>query len=272
MQIKFKNLLYTFLILFCLSGQSAFADKITGQVEKAGVLSQNQVVDVQTGFGVPHAKITVPANGYQTTTDAKGVFQLNTTINKPVILSVEKENYRPFSITVGKEMLESPLRLGIEQAHANDIIIEKELCHLGDNVFSQTSANSSDFKSKSLGPFYSKKFNIGAVGSGEEACLIIGSVIGLDTKMAKELGQNNVRSVYSSPAEVYLNGQKIGELNVNGDNQEVPIPKPLLRPTNEITIKTGHNLFQRSYIDYDDIEIMNLSIEIKAKQISAFKD
>ncbi len=272
MKLKFKNLLFAFLILFYIQGQSAFADKITGQVEKAGILSQNQVIDVQTGFGVPNAKITVPSNGYQTTTDSNGVFQLNTTISKPVILSVEKENYRPFSITVGKELLENPLRLGIEQAHANDIVIEKELCHLGDNVFSQTSANSSEFKSKSSGPFYSKKFSISSVGKDEEAYLIIGSIIGLDTKMAKELGQNSVRSVYSSPAEVYFNGQKIGELNVNGDNQEISIPKPLLRPTNEITIKTGHNLFQKTHIDYDDIEIMNLSVEIKAKQISAFKD
>lgn len=272
MQIRFRNSLIAFLILFCLQGQIVFADKITGQVEKAGMLIQNQVLDVQTGYGVPNAKITIPSNGYQTTTDSNGVFQLNTTISKPVILSVEKENYRPFSITVGKELLENPLKLGIEQAHSNDIVIEKELCHLGDNIFSQTSANSAEFKSKSSGPYYNKKFDIASVGSGEEAYLIIGSIIGLDTKIAKELGQNSVRSVYSSPAEVYFNGQKIGELNVNGDNQEISIPKPLLRNTNEITIKTGHNLFQRAYIDYDDIEIMNLSVEIRTKQISAFKD
>lgn len=30
---------------------------------------------------------------------------------------------------------------------------------------------------------------------------------------------------------------------------------------NEITIRTGRNLKQTAYIDYDDIEFMNLSIQ-----------
>ena len=30
---------------------------------------------------------------------------------------------------------------------------------------------------------------------------------------------------------------------------------------NEVTIKTGHNLMQTAYVDYDDIEFMNLFIE-----------
>ena len=29
---------------------------------------------------------------------------------------------------------------------------------------------------------------------------------------------------------------------------------------NELTIKTGHNLMEMAYIDYDDIEFMNLSV------------
>ena len=90
---------------------------------------------------------------------------------------------------------------------------------------------------------------------------MIGTVIGLDTKLAKEMGQNRIASVYSSPAEIFFNGQKIGELNINGDNQEILIPRNLIRPTNEVTVRTGKNLFQHAYVDYDDIELANLRIE-----------
>ena len=94
---------------------------------------------------------------------------------------------------------------------------------------------------------------------------MFGSVIGLDTKRAKELGKNAIVSVYSSHAEIIFNGQKIGELNMNGDNQQIVIPNMLLRPKNELTVRTGRNLFQHKYIDYDDIEFANLRVEFKDK-------
>ena len=37
---------------------------------------------------------------------------------------------------------------------------------------------------------------------------------------------------------------------------------------NQLTIKSGRNLFQMAYIDYDDIELMNLFIETKSKLTS----
>lgn len=103
----------------------------------------------------------------------------------------------------------------------------------------------------------------------EDAVIVIGSVIGLDTKLAKEMGQNRIASVYSSPAEVFFNGQKIGELNINGDNQEIVIPKNLIHMTNEVTIRTGKNLFQHAYVDYDDIELANIRVETRDKQTFA---
>ena len=39
----------------------------------------------------------------------------------------------------------------------------------------------------------------------------------------------------------------------------------LLREDNELMIKCGKNLFQTNYVDYDDIELANLRIEIKDK-------
>jgi hypothetical protein len=84
----------------------------------------------------------------------------------------------------------------------------------------------------------------------------------LDTKLAKSLGQNRIRNAYSSPAEVYFNGNLIGELKINGDGQRIKIPQNLIRSDskNQLTIKTGQNLMPGAKIDYDDIEIMNLSI------------
>jgi hypothetical protein len=57
----------------------------------------------------------------------------------------------------------------------------------------------------------------------------IGTVIGLDTKKAKQVGQNRIAKVYSAPSEVYVNGHKIGKLELNGDNIEILIPKTILR-------------------------------------------
>jgi hypothetical protein len=92
--------------------------------------------------------------------------------------------------------------------------------------------------------------------------IVIGSVIGLDTELAKTMGQNKIRTAYSSPAQVYFNGKLIGELKVNGDGQRIKIPKNLIiaNSTNQVTIKTGQNMMPSDHIYYDDIEIMNLSI------------
>ena len=92
--------------------------------------------------------------------------------------------------------------------------------------------------------------------------LVIGSLVGLDTKLANKMGQNKMRSAYSTPAEVYFNGQMIGKLQINGDGMRVKIPNSLIKPNskNQITIKTGYNMSRNDRIDYDDIEILNLSI------------
>mgnify|MGYP002288639576 FL=1 len=76
------------------------------------------------------------------------------------------------------------------------------------------------------------------------------------------MGQYGIAAAYYSPAEIYFNGRKIGELHVNGDSQRIKIPNSLILADqkNQITIKTGQNMMPSDHIDYDDIEIMNLSI------------
>ncbi len=250
----------------------AFCETITGKVNQNTTLKKkNKIVDSYTQKPVTGAAISIPSVGFRTTSDSDGTFELNTQINDKAILSVQKEGYRPFSLTIDENIASKPLKLGIEKSKIGDVTIESDVCHLGDDVYSETSANSSEFKGKSLGSYFTKTFKTKTLRPNEEAVVIIGSVIGLDTKMAKELGQNQIAYVYSSPTEVFFNGNKVGELNINGDNQEIEIPRQLVRESNELTIKTGRNLFQHAYVDYDDIEIAGLRFEIKDKGAFAYK-
>ena len=63
--------------------------------------------------------------------------------------------------------------------------------------------------------------------------------------------------------KVYFNGQKIAEIQINGDGQRIKIPNYLIRPNqeNELKIIAGINLKQTAYVDFDDFEFMNLNIE-----------
>lgn len=270
--VKKSKIIITIFSLIFFCNQIAFCDVITGQVNQNETLKKkNKVVDSYTQKPVTGAAISIPSIGYRTTSGSDGTFELNTQINQTAILSVQKDGYRPFSLTIDDNIASKPLKLGIEKSKMGDVTIESNVCHLGDDVYSETSANSSEFKGKSVGSYYSKKFSTKILRPNEEAVIVIGSVIGLDTKMAKELGQNQIAYVYSSPAEVFFNGNKVGELNINGDNQEILIPRQLVRENNELTIKTGKNLFQHAYVDYDDIEIAGVRFEIKDKSSFAYK-
>ncbi len=263
-----RILLLSFIFLFFVS--QCLADVISGKVRQDDKLyAKNQVVDAESGNPVDKAKVSIPKQGYETYSDKDGRFELNTKIDNTTVLSVEKEGFRPYSLTIDKNSMNQPLKLGIERSKSGDIQLEASLFHLGDDVFADTSANSSEFKIKSSGTFYTNRFKMSPVSNKEEAILVIGTVMGLDTKLAKEMGQNRIASVYSSPAEVFFNGQKIGELNINGDNQEILIPRNLIRRDSEVTIKTGKNLFQHAYIDYDDIELANIRVETRDRQMYA---
>lgn len=249
------------LLALILSGYSVHAEPLTGGVSEVGL--GNRVVDAKTNAPISGAQIAIPTQGYKTYTDNNGNFNLNTNINDDTIMSVKKEGYRPFSITIDKNIASKPLILGIQKSDAKDLVIDSEMLHLGDNNFSEDSANSGDFQVNSIGPAYRKTFMMAANTLTYSNYLVIGSIIGIDTKIARQMRQNRIRNSYSSPPEVYFNGRKIAEIQINGDNQKIKLPNALIKPNqlNEIVIQTGINLFQRAYIDYDDIELINLSIQ-----------
>ena len=259
-----KRILYLLIVLGVM--QYGFCETITGNIEKNEKKLQNKVVDSETKSPVPFAIIKIPKKNYQTTTDKDGVFKLNADFTGTTIMSVEKSGYRPFSITVDKNSFSKPIIIGIEKTQANDLSLEADVIHIGDDRFSQHSANSSEFKLRSAGAFYSKNFKLPAVNRGENIYFVIGSVIGVDTLISRQMGQSNVTTAYASPAQIYFNGQKIGEIKYNSDGQSLLLPKQLIRQNsdNEITIRAGKNLFQTNYTDYDDIELANLHIEFKS--------
>lgn len=258
-----KNFIYILAILFTLS-QQTYATTFTGGVTKVGQQESNQVIDSQTKQGIEFAKITIPQKNFRTYTDANGNFEIeHVQITQPTILNVEKEGYRPFSLTINNgDSLNNPMKIEIAKSEATDIALDSQILHLGDDTYSKNSANAADFRLKSIGPYYSKDFIMTDNAKRSTNYLIIGSIVGLDTKLAKTMGQNRIQYAYSSPAEIYFNGKLIGELKVNGDGQRVKIPNSLIvaNEANQITIKTGQNLMPSDHLDYDDIEIMNISI------------
>lgn len=239
---------------------------ISGNVkkEKRNLNQQtNKLIDGNTQDPISNAKVKIPAKNFMTITDEDGQFDLNAKINAPTIMSIEKDGYKPYSMTLNAQSASRPFVIGIEKSKPHDIVIEKNMCHIGDDVYSGNSANAADFQSSSVGAFYSKDFFIRSIPVGKKCYLVIGSVIGVDTLMAKQLGQSKVKIAYSSPAEIYFNGKPISEIKINGDGQKIELPEHLLRQNqnNEVTIKAGKNLFNTSRLDYDDIEFMNLMIE-----------
>ena len=258
-----KKIIYILTIILILTSPT-LATTFTGGVTKVDQKQSNQIIDSQTKQGVEFAQVTIPQRNFRAYTDANGNFELpKIQITQPTILNVEKEGYRPFSLTINNNSsLTSPMKIEIAKSEPMDIGIEDEILHLGDNSYSKNSANSSDFRLKSIGPYYSKDFTMSFDAKHRTNYLIIGSIIGLDTKLAKAMGQNKIQMAYSSPTEVYFNGNLIGQLKINGDGQRIKIPQNLIKAEkkNQITIKTGQNLMPADKIDYDDIEIMNLSI------------
>lgn len=256
---------FIILIITFMINLPACCSLVQGGVEKLGIKGSNRVVDSATNSPISGAKISLPQENYKTYTDANGNFSLDANIDGQTVLSVEKAGYKPYSMTVDKNTVSRSIVLGIEKSTPHDIMVDTNMFHLGDNSYSDLSANAREFQVKTIGPFYSKKILIPTLSPGTKVTLVIGSIIGIDTLMAKSMGQNKIHNAYASPPEVYFNGNKVADIQVNGDGEKIKIPYNLVRQNqlNEITIKTGRNLTQTAYVDYDDIEFMNLSVETK---------
>jgi len=257
--------LFITLIIILTVNSAAYCDVFQGGVAKDGLLGKNRIYDSQTNAPISGARVTMPQDNYKTYTDSNGNFPLDADVKGQTVMSVEKPGYKPFSLTLDKASAGKPIILGIEKTTAHDITVDTNMFHLGDNSFSELSANAGEFHVQSIGPYYSKKIRISTLSPGTHITLVIGSIIGVDTLMAKSMGQNKVVNAYASPPEVYFNGNKIADIQINGDGQKIKVPYSLVKQNqlNEITIKTGRNLTQTAYVDYDDIEFANLSVETK---------
>ena len=252
----------TLIFAISLTQQVANSEMLTGGINTNEVKRNFcTVIDKSTRKPVPNAKVTVPSNGFSAYTDVNGHFELKTIITKPTILSVEKQNYKPFSMTINRSGFSFVIE--IEASSPFDISLETQMCHLGDDNYSEASASASRFRGRSIGSVFSKTFFIGKPANNGDQYLVFGSIIGIDTALARGMGQNHITTSFASPPSVYLNGQKIAEIQINGDNQKIRLPKQLIKynQNNTITIKAGRNLMQRAYVDYDDFEFMNLSIQ-----------
>ncbi len=251
------------IILMMLSFLPINGATFQGGVSEQGASNSSRIIDKQTGLGIGGADVSLPKQNYRTKTDNEGYFELDTQINGPSIMSVKKENYKPFSMTIDEKSMNAPIVVGIEKSNASGQALDTNMYHLGDNSFSDLSANAGEFTMQAIGPFYTKRFTLKNINIAKPVYLVIGSIIGIDTAMARSMGQNKIPNAFASPPEVYFNGNKISEIQLNGDGQRIKLPKNLIRKNqvNEITIKTGRNLMQTAYIDYDDIEFMNILIE-----------
>ena len=255
-----KKIFTAILFIFLLALQSQAAT-VSGGISKVDLTNTNRVVDAATNAPIGNAKVSLPKYNYSTYTDEYGGFNIGN-VNGPTIMSVEKEGYRPFSLTINDTIAARPMVLGIQKSNIADIVIASDVFHLGDDNYSEHSSGAGTFRLRSNGPYFSKTFMLNSDAISSNNYLVIGSIIGVDTLMARSMGQNKIVNSYASPPEIYFNGAKIAEIHLNGDNQKIKIPKNLIRANqqNEVTIKAGRNLMRTAYVDYDDIEIANLSI------------
>ena len=258
-----KRIFLTIFIFLLAISQTFAASTFEGGVSAEGRGMSSRIVDRATGNGISGVKISLPKQNYSTKTDSDGYFELDTHINGTSILSVQKDNYKPYSVTVTDQTISAPIVIGIEKSNKSDLVVDSNMYHLGDNNFSDLSANAGEFKMQAIGPFYTKRFILKNIKFNKPIYIVIGSIIGIDTEMARSIGQNQIANAFSSPPEVYFNGNKIAEIQINGDGQRIKVPPALVKrnQVNEVTIRTGRNLMQTAYIDYDDIEFMNLFCE-----------
>jgi hypothetical protein len=255
-----KTVIILFLSLSCLP---CFALQLKGGVERQELLKMNTVSNLQ-GLGVSNAQVAVPSKNYSTTTDSAGNFEIPKKFAPPFVLTVKKKGYEPFSLTV-KSYGKEPFHLVITEESAKKIAIESDTFHLGDNSYSEHSANAGDFRGRSVGTSYEKSFMVKNLGPNETLHLTIGSLIGVDTKEARRLGQSRVNDAYGSAVKVFFNSNQVANLKINGDNQRISIPKTFVRQNgkNVVKIIAGINQTQRDYVDYDDFEFTNLFLDYK---------
>ena len=109
------------------------ATTFIGEVTKVGQHESNQIIDAQTKQGIEFAKITIPQKNIQTYSDGNGNFELPPiTVKSPLILNVEKEGYRPFSITINNNSsLRNPMKIEIAKSEVKPAENSQQLAFKG---------------------------------------------------------------------------------------------------------------------------------------------
>lgn len=262
------NKIFFVLMILFLNCNVVNSQTIVGKIRHDDI-KFNKIIDYDTNNPLANAKITIPDLHFTTFSDENGAFKLNADVTDRMVLFVEKDGYKTFSLTIDNNVIKNPLKLGIHKANPFDMQISQGVVHLGDNMFSSNSANSDDFQLGAKGPYLLHKFEKPNFGKNQDVVVHIGTIIGIDTQRAKTTGQNRIAKVYSSPMEIFVNDKRIAFVDINGDNFNILIPKSILKEDNELVIKTGKNLFQVDYVDYDDVELANIRIEVKERKYYA---
>ena len=119
------------ILIFLTGGLCANAEALTGGVSTVGL--GNKVVDAKTNAPIANAQVSLPKQGYKTTTDENGDFKLEAHFIGDTIMSVKKDGYRPFSLTINEQIAAQPMVVGIQKSSATDLVIDADMMHLGEN-------------------------------------------------------------------------------------------------------------------------------------------
>ena len=222
------------------------------------------VRDTVTGQPLSGVTVWVPEWQTSTTTRDDGSFNLaGRPGGKSVIVSIQKPGYTPGSATLDSDRIGSgaPLQLGLLKGDSRTVVLDNNLRHLGDGSYAPNSAGASQFRGANTGPTLRRQFALHA--GALPKTLYIGSVVGLDTAMAQQAGQSHFHKT-ASPVSVLINGQLIGYVGLNGDGHRLQIPPQALvsNGLNTLEIQTGYQYPDGRRIDYDDIELMLLTLEL----------
>ncbi len=226
------------------------------------------VVSAENGQALGEVRISIPAIGYQAYTGSDGRFELPPLPQTPVIVAFERRGYVPKSLTLNSARLaQAPKRVVLHQSR-NTLVLDTEIRHLGDNSYSPASSGANRFRQGNTeGPVLRRQFSLQHLPisalSSNPAVLEIGSVIGLDTVAAHQQGQSRFHRA-STPMQIRLNGQVIGLVETNGDALRFPVHPDLLnyQGVNTLEIATGVKISNENTPDYDDMELMLLTLKL----------
>ncbi|MCA9807381.1 MAG: carboxypeptidase regulatory-like domain-containing protein [Cyanobacteria bacterium HKST-UBA06] len=226
-----------------------------------------RVTDSRTGKGLGGATVSVPSKGFKTQTDGSGAYRIREGVldtQKPMILSVEKDGYAPFSITI-RQSQSPPMQLKLTQL-ASGIVLDSQLRHLGDGSYAPASSGAGKMRLPAQGIALQIPFRLNGHPVSDKPTLVIGSIIGLDTMMAHTV-EGNPMGVSAGPLLVMVNGRQVAAIQVNGDGQRIQVPASALNPSgqNMLTVQTGYQVkgytaWGEQQLDYDDMELMHLTL------------